>query len=70
MVASHCLREVKKVNQSHYRAEVPSGFQEVKVRRLRDNGPGWWLRLSALRTGHFLPPGNTPGTHFVRGIRS
>ena len=22
---------------------------------------GW---LSALRTGRFLPPGNTPGTHF------
>jgi hypothetical protein len=21
-------------------------------------------RLSALRTGRFLPPGNTPGTHF------
>ena len=22
------------------------------------------IRLSALRTGRFLPPGNTPGTHF------
>ena len=32
----------KKVNQSHYRPEVPRGFQEVKVPRLRDNGPGWW----------------------------
>ena len=31
-----------KVNQSHYRPEVPRGFQEVKVPRLRDNGPGWW----------------------------
>jgi len=31
-----------KANQSHYRPEVPSGFQEVKVPRLRDNGPGWW----------------------------
>jgi len=30
------------VNQSHYRPEVPRGFQEVKVPRLRDNGPGWW----------------------------
>ena len=30
----------KKVNQSHYRPEVPRGFQEVKVPRLRDNGPG------------------------------
>ena len=32
---------LKKVNQSHYRPQVPRGFQEVKVRRLRDNGPGW-----------------------------
>jgi len=31
-----------KVNQSHYRPEVPRGFQEVKVPRLRDNGTGWW----------------------------
>ena len=31
-----------KVNQSHYRPEVPRGFQEVKVPRLRDNGPGCW----------------------------
>ena len=26
---------MKKVNQSHYRFEVPRGFQEIKVRRLR-----------------------------------
>jgi len=31
-----------KVTQSQYRPEVPRGFQEVKVSRLRDNGPGWW----------------------------
>ena len=31
-----------KNNQSHYRPEVPRGFQEVKVPRLRDNGPEWW----------------------------
>ena len=31
---------IYKVNQSHYRPEVPRGFQEVKVPRLRDNGPG------------------------------
>jgi len=31
-----------KVNQSHYRPEVPRGFQEVKVPRLRDSGPEWW----------------------------
>ena len=29
-------------NQSHYRPEAPRGFQEVKVPRLRDNGPEWW----------------------------
>ena len=29
-----------KVNQSHYRLEGPRGFQEVKIPRLRDNGPG------------------------------
>ena len=27
--------------RSHCRSEVPRGFQEVKVPRLRDNGPGW-----------------------------
>jgi len=32
----------KKNYQSHYRHEVPRGFQEVKAPRLRDNGPGWW----------------------------
>jgi len=32
----------KRVNQSHYRPEVPRGFQEVKAPILRDNGPGWW----------------------------
>ena len=32
----------KKVNQSHWRPEVPRGFQEFKVPRIRDNGPGWW----------------------------
>jgi len=31
-----------KVNQSHYRPEVPRGFQEVKIPRLRDSGPGCW----------------------------
>jgi len=29
-------------HKSHYRPEVPRGFQEVKVPRLRGNGPGWW----------------------------
>jgi len=30
------------VNQSHYRPEVPRGFQEVKVTGLPDNGIEWW----------------------------
>jgi len=29
----------KKVNQFHYSPEVPKGFQEFKVPRLRDYGP-------------------------------
>ena len=32
----------KKINQSRYRSEMPRGFQEVKVPRLHDNGPGRW----------------------------
>jgi len=32
----------EKVNQSHYRPEVPRGFQEVKAPRLHDNDRGWW----------------------------
>jgi len=35
-------RNKVKVNQSHYRPEVPRGFHEVKIPRLRDNGPEWW----------------------------
>ena len=29
---------------SHFckRLKLSRGFQEVKVRRLHDNGPGWW----------------------------
>ena len=34
--------ELNNANQSHYRPEVPRVFQEVKVPRLRDNGPEWW----------------------------
>ena len=31
-----------KVNQSHYRPEVPRGFPEVKFPILHDKGTGWW----------------------------
>jgi len=46
------------VNQSHYRPEVPRGFQEVKVPRLRDNG-----KVVSLTHWPLLPPDNAPGTH-------
>ena len=39
---SHFILQKLKVNQSHYRPEVPRGFQEIKVPRLRDNSPEWW----------------------------
>ena len=42
----------KNVNQSHYRPTVSTGFQKVKVPRLRDNGSEF---LSALRTGRLYP---------------
>jgi hypothetical protein len=41
-VTTHDQYIIKKANQSHYRPEVPRGFQEVKVPRLRDNGTGRW----------------------------
>ena len=42
-VSMACLvtKATRKVSQSHYRPEVPRGFREVKVPRLRDNGTGW-----------------------------
>ena len=36
----HIRRAEVSVNQSHYRPEVPREFQEVRVPRLGDNGPG------------------------------
>jgi len=43
----HVCIKVKKASfgtdsLSHYRPEVPRGFQGVKVPRLRDSGPGRW----------------------------
>jgi len=51
--------EEVKVNQSHYRAEVPKVFQEVKVPRLPDNG-----KVVSLMHRPLSHPGNAPGTHF------
>ena len=46
LVCDKCDTELKLVHvkktQSHYRPELPRGFQEVKVPRLCNNGPGWW----------------------------
>jgi len=36
------IKKKVKLHQYHYRSEVPRAFQQVKVPRLRDNGPGWW----------------------------
>ena len=32
------------------------GAQEVKVPRLRDNGPGWWLGCQPYAPAAFYPP--------------
>jgi len=42
---------------------VPRGFQEVKVPRLRDNGPDGG-KVVSLTHRPLLPPRKTPGTHF------
>ena len=42
VLCPRCVPIKVKRNSSHYRPDVPRGFQEVKVPRLRDNGPGWW----------------------------
>ena len=55
------------VNQSHYRPEVPRGFQEVKAPRFRDNGTGQWYVVSLTHRPP-LHPGNTPGTHFCQRL--
>ena len=44
--------------------DSPWGFQEVEAPRFQDSRHMKVLRLPALRTGRFYPPGNIPGTHF------
>jgi len=46
---------INKLNQSHYRPEVPRGFQAVKVPRLRDNVPGWWKGCQPYAPAAFYP---------------
>jgi hypothetical protein len=43
---------------------MPLRFQEVEAHTFLDNRHMKVVRLSALRTGRFYPPGNIPGTHF------
>jgi hypothetical protein len=43
------------------------GFQETEAPRFHDNRHMKVVRLSALRTSRLYPPGNIPGSHFVRG---
>jgi len=45
----------QKINQSRYRPEVPRGFQEVKVPRLRYNGPGCGKVFSLTHRPLFTP---------------
>ena len=52
---SKSLDAGKKVNQSHYRPEVPRGFQEVNVPRFVDNGTGWWLGCQSYALAAFTP---------------
>jgi len=47
------VSRIKKVKQSHYRPDVPRGFQEVKVPRLCDNGPGLCTRYGCLLSQAF-----------------
>ena len=54
-----------KINQSHYRPEVPRRFQEFKVPRLQRHS--MVVRLSALRTGRFYPQEILLVLIFVRG---
>jgi len=35
--------------------EVPRGFKEFKVSRLRDNGPGWWQGCQPYAPAFFTP---------------
>ena len=52
-----------KVKLSLDRPDRPYGFQEVESPRLHDS---WYIKvlsLSALRTGHLYPPGNTAGAN-------
>jgi len=44
-----------KVKRSHYRPEVPRGFQEVKDSQIAWQWPGMVVGSSAIRTGRIYP---------------
>jgi hypothetical protein len=52
----------KKVKQSHYRPEVPRGFQKDYVTMAQDGG-----KVVSITHQPLLPTGNAPGTISVRG---
>jgi len=63
IMVSKFIDNIKKVNQSRYRPELPRGFQEVKVPdyvTMSQNGG----KVFSLKHRPLLPPGNAPGTHF------
>ena len=54
---------VNKIKQSHYRPEVPRGFQKLRFPdyvTMDQNGG----KVVSLKHWPFLPPENTSGTHF------
>ena len=53
-----------KVNQSHYRSEVPRGFQEVKVSDYATMAQDCVNAVSLTHRPLFALPENTPITHF------
>ena len=52
-----------KVNQSHYKPEVPRGFKYVKFPRLRTMAQDVG-KVVSLTHRPLLAPGNNTGTHF------
>jgi len=57
------IQKAVKVNQSHYRPEIPEGSRKLRF-------PGYMTmaedvgKVVSLTHQPLLPPGNTPGTHF------
>jgi len=57
-------RLLVKLKQSNYRPGQALRVSEVGAPRFEDIRHMQVVRLSAVRTGRFYPPRNTPGTHF------